>query len=111
MVPAESIDEVIVSLLENAPDTVRKRVEKYLTSLVPLVLQMITDLEDDEKWSVLGANLQDLGQTVRAVFITGDGTGHEDGLDETGMGLLDNDEVQNVEWDNNWQFVNLGEQQ
>lgn len=52
MVPAESIDEVIVSLLENAPDTVRKRVEKYLTSLVPLVLQMITDLEDDEKWSV-----------------------------------------------------------
>ncbi|KAL1396849.1 hypothetical protein pipiens_010213 [Culex pipiens pipiens] len=54
-----NIDEVIVSLSENASDMVRKRVEKYLTSLVPLVLQMITDLEDDEKWSVSNDTVDD----------------------------------------------------
>ncbi|EAT37896.1 AAEL010159-PA [Aedes aegypti] len=44
--------EVMVSLSENAPAMVRKRAEKYVASLIPLVLQMMTDLEDDEEWSV-----------------------------------------------------------
>lgn len=44
--------EVMVSLAENAPAMVRKRAEKYIIALIPLVLQMMTDLEDDEDWSV-----------------------------------------------------------
>ena len=31
---------------------VRKRAEKYITALVPLVLQMMTDLEDNDDWAV-----------------------------------------------------------
>uniref|UniRef100_A0A2M3ZYW0 Putative karyopherin importin beta 3 n=1 Tax=Anopheles triannulatus TaxID=58253 RepID=A0A2M3ZYW0_9DIPT len=44
--------EMMVSLAENAPAMVRKRAEKYVAALVPLVLQMMTDLEDDDEWSV-----------------------------------------------------------
>ncbi|XP_058063028.1 importin-5 [Anopheles bellator] len=44
--------EMMVSLAENAPAMVRKRAEKYIAVLVPLVLQMMTDLEDNEEWSV-----------------------------------------------------------
>ncbi|EDS45420.1 importin beta-3 [Culex quinquefasciatus] len=47
IIPAEIIYEVIVSLSENAPGMLRKRVKKYLSS-VPLVLQMMTDLENDD---------------------------------------------------------------
>ncbi|XP_068157334.1 importin-5 [Drosophila tropicalis] len=43
--------EVMVSLAENAPAMVRKRAEKYVLALIPLVLQMMTDLDEDEDWS------------------------------------------------------------
>lgn len=43
--------EVMVSLAENAPAMVRKRAEKYVIALVPLVLQMMTDMDDDEDWA------------------------------------------------------------
>lgn len=44
--------EVMVSLSENAAAMVRKRCEKFVIALIPLVLQMMTDLEDDDEWSV-----------------------------------------------------------
>lgn len=44
--------EVMVSLSENAAAMVRKKADKYIKALVPQVLQMMTDLEDDEEWSV-----------------------------------------------------------
>ncbi|XP_046806157.1 importin-5 isoform X2 [Lucilia cuprina] len=43
--------EVMVSLAENAPAMVRKRAEKYVNALIPLVLQMMTDMDDDEDWA------------------------------------------------------------
>lgn len=43
--------EVMVSLSENAAPMVRKHAEKYIIALVPLILQMMTDLEDDDDWS------------------------------------------------------------
>ncbi|XP_036330351.1 importin-5 isoform X2 [Rhagoletis pomonella] len=43
--------EVMVSLSENAPAMVRKRAEKYIVTLIPLVLQMMTDLDEDEEWA------------------------------------------------------------
>jgi hypothetical protein len=44
--------EVMVSLSENAAAMVRKKAEKYIAALVPLILEMMTDLEDDEEWAV-----------------------------------------------------------
>ncbi|XP_034952088.1 importin-5 [Chelonus insularis] len=43
--------EVLVTLSETAPPMVRKVGGKYIAALVPLVLEMMTDLEDDEEWS------------------------------------------------------------
>lgn len=43
--------EVMVSLSENAAAMVRKHAEKYIIALIPLILQMMTDLEDDDEWS------------------------------------------------------------
>uniref|UniRef100_A0A1A9WGS4 TOG domain-containing protein n=1 Tax=Glossina brevipalpis TaxID=37001 RepID=A0A1A9WGS4_9MUSC len=43
--------EVMVSLSENAPAMVRRRAEKYIILLIPLILQMMTDMEDDEEWA------------------------------------------------------------
>ncbi|ALC46856.1 Karybeta3 [Drosophila busckii] len=43
--------EAMVSLAENAPAMVRKRAEKYIIALIPLVLQMMTDLDDDDNWA------------------------------------------------------------
>lgn len=43
--------EVMVSLAENAPAMVRKRAEKYVIALIPLVLQMMSDMDDDEDWA------------------------------------------------------------
>ncbi|KAI4504097.1 hypothetical protein M0802_000568 [Mischocyttarus mexicanus] len=43
--------EVLVTLSETAPAMVRKVGGKYIAALVPLVLKMMTDLEEDEKWS------------------------------------------------------------
>lgn len=44
--------EVMVSLSENAAAMVRKKAEKYIVALIPLILQMMTDLDDDDEWSV-----------------------------------------------------------
>lgn len=43
--------EVMVSLAENAPAMVRKHAQKYVVALIPLVLQMMTDMEEDEEWA------------------------------------------------------------
>lgn len=44
--------EVIVTLAENASGMVRKNAAKYIPLLVPQVLLMMVDLEDDPEWSV-----------------------------------------------------------
>ncbi|XP_015439811.1 PREDICTED: importin-5 [Dufourea novaeangliae] len=43
--------EVLVTLSETAPAMVRKVGGQYISSLVSLVLTMMADIEDDEKWS------------------------------------------------------------
>lgn len=43
--------EVMVSLAENAPAMVRNKAEKYVIVLIPMILQMMTDLEEDETWA------------------------------------------------------------
>lgn len=44
--------EVMVSLAENAPAMVRNKADKYVTVLIPMILQMMTDVDDDMGWSV-----------------------------------------------------------
>jgi len=44
--------EVIVTLAETAPAMVRKVGGKYIPLIVPQVLQLMTDLDDDPEWSV-----------------------------------------------------------
>ncbi|XP_067014129.1 importin-5 [Anabrus simplex] len=44
--------EVIVTLAETAPAMLRKVGAKYIPILVPQVLKMMTDLEDDSEWSI-----------------------------------------------------------
>ena len=44
--------EVVVKLSETAPGMLRKVADKYLARLVPLVLKMMTELEEDEEWSL-----------------------------------------------------------
>lgn len=44
--------EVMVSMSENAAAMVRKHVDKYVIALIPMILEMMTDLEDDPDWSV-----------------------------------------------------------
>lgn len=51
--------EVMVSLAENAAAMVRKKAERYVTALVPLVLQMMTDLEDDPEWAISDEIIED----------------------------------------------------
>lgn len=43
--------ETMVSLSENAPAMVRKHAEKYVVALIPLVLQLMTDIDDDDEWA------------------------------------------------------------
>lgn len=43
--------EVLVSFAENAPAMVRKYAGKYVEVMIPLVLQMMTDVEHDANWS------------------------------------------------------------
>lgn len=47
--------EVMVSLAENAPAMVRNRAEKYVAVLIPMILQMMTDIDEDFQWSVSDA--------------------------------------------------------
>ena len=44
--------EVIVTLAENASGMVRKNASKYIPLIVPQILAMMVDLEDDPEWSV-----------------------------------------------------------
>lgn len=44
--------ELMVSLAENAAPMVRKKADKYIAALVPLVLKMMTELDDDDDWAV-----------------------------------------------------------
>lgn len=43
--------EVLVSFAENAPAMVRKHAGKYIELLIPAVLTMMTDIEDDDNWA------------------------------------------------------------
>lgn len=43
--------EVVVSLSESAPAMVRKTGEKYVIALIPMILQMMTDMDDHEEWA------------------------------------------------------------
>lgn len=43
--------EVVVTLAETAPAMVRKAGAKYMNTLIPQMLNMMTDLEDEEVWS------------------------------------------------------------
>lgn len=43
--------EVMVTLAEMAPAMVRKMAGKYMEQLVPLILQFMADLEDEENWA------------------------------------------------------------
>nr|XP_033205678.1 importin-5 [Bombus vancouverensis nearcticus] len=51
--------EVLVTLAETAPAMVRKVGGKYIASLVPLVLKMMTDIQEDEKWSFSDEIIED----------------------------------------------------
>ncbi|KAJ6632921.1 Importin-5 [Pseudolycoriella hygida] len=44
--------EVMVSLAENAPAMVRNKAGRYVATLIPIILQMMADIEDDEDWAV-----------------------------------------------------------
>lgn len=44
--------EVMVTMSETAPAMVRRVCSKYVEALVPLILQMMTDLEDEADWSI-----------------------------------------------------------
>lgn len=45
--------EVVVTLAETAPAMVRKAGAKYMTTLIPQMLNMMTDLDDEEVSCVL----------------------------------------------------------
>ncbi|CAF4863701.1 unnamed protein product, partial [Rotaria sp. Silwood1] len=44
--------EVLVTLSETASGMVRKVAKKYMNRLVPLLLEMMVDLDDDSEWSI-----------------------------------------------------------
>lgn len=45
--------EVMVTLAEMAPAMVRKNAGKYIEQLIPLILQFMADLEDEDDWAQL----------------------------------------------------------
>jgi importin-5 len=51
--------EVIVTLAETAPAMLRKVGGKYIPVLVPQVLLMMTDLDEDAEWSVADEILEE----------------------------------------------------
>lgn len=44
--------EVLVTLAENASGMVRKNASKYIPMIVPQILAMMVDLDDDPEWSI-----------------------------------------------------------
>ncbi|XP_066591327.1 importin-5 [Prorops nasuta] len=51
--------EFLVTLAETAPAMMRKVGGKYISALVPLVLKMMTDLDEDENWSFSDAVIEE----------------------------------------------------
>ena len=51
--------EVMVTLAETAPAMFRKIGSKYIPLLVPQILKMMTDVEDDSDWSVSDEIVED----------------------------------------------------
>lgn len=51
--------ETLVTLAEMAPAMVRKEASQYIPVLIPLVLNMMTDLEDNPEWSVSDEIVED----------------------------------------------------
>lgn len=51
--------EVMVTLAETAPSMVRKVADKYVVALIPLVLTMMTDIDDDNDWGTCDEIIED----------------------------------------------------
>lgn len=51
--------EVMVTLSETAPSMVRKVADKYVVALIPLVLTMMTDIDDDNDWGTCDEIIED----------------------------------------------------
>ncbi|GLV41396.1 Karyopherin beta 3 [Carabus blaptoides fortunei] len=51
--------EVMVTLAETAPGMVRKVADKYVVALVPLVLNMMTDIDEDNDWGTCDEIIED----------------------------------------------------
>lgn len=51
--------EVMVTLSETAPAMVRKVTGKYVVALVPLVLQMMCDIDDEDDWAISDEIIED----------------------------------------------------
>lgn len=51
--------EVMVTLSETAPSMVRKVADKYVVALIPLVLTMMTDIDEDSDWGTCDEIVED----------------------------------------------------
>lgn len=63
--------EIIVSLAETAAPMFRKEAGKYLPVLVPLVLRMMTQVDEDEKWGQTDEVVEDDNESNTVVAETG----------------------------------------
>ncbi|KAL1450070.1 hypothetical protein WDU94_002525 [Cyamophila willieti] len=63
--------EVLVSLSETAAPMFRKEAGKYLQVLVPLILRMMTNIDDDEKWGETDEVVEDDNESNTVVAETG----------------------------------------
>ncbi|CAA9994529.1 unnamed protein product [Nesidiocoris tenuis] len=71
--------ETIVTLSESAPAMMRKEAGKYIPVLVPLILTLMTDLDDIEDWSVSDEIIEDDNDSNNVVA--------ESALDRLAVGL------------------------
>ena len=58
----------MVSMSEHAPAMVRKRADKYIIALIPLVLQMMADMADDEEWATSDVVTDDDNSDNNVIF-------------------------------------------
>lgn len=63
--------EVIVSLSEVAAGMLRKEAGKYLPALIPLILKMMTEVNDDENWAQTDSVVEDDNDSNAVVAETG----------------------------------------
>ncbi|XP_026686973.1 importin-5-like, partial [Diaphorina citri] len=63
--------EVIVSLSETAAPMFRKEAGKYLQVLVPLILKMMTNIDEDDKWGQADEVVEDDNESNTVVAETG----------------------------------------